>query len=395
MRWVCGRFQAIAVLIEQIKCIDPDDQISVDSYFFASFQDTDRTIAVIQRLLEERPSHDLPRVNSDLPAQAAQAEAAAEEERQRRSSDSSSIRKSLTMPNVIGTVMRPFTKSSDKVNETSGEPSKTKLIPTLPSLSIPFRSRSKPSVDSFETIKDDIPSPDSGSEEDAVDGYPPRQSGQAPVGFGESEKGWTPSWIKKPATKIFGSSPSSFSLSGRSPPDKGMSSSSASLPRTRSRRTKRPSVTEVVEPAVLSERWQGESTSEDDDRPKGRPGSDIEGARLSFSSSTSLGSNRHGRRRSDYSMADHSESARREDEEVANKFRSVFSLPDKEELWDRQCGPSHGDQSANLADFPGYLYRVLPVSGRFFISTNYFCFRSSQLLYKTKVTVWPPSPAPS
>ena len=38
------------------------------------------------------------------------------------------------------------------------------------------------------------------------------------------------------------------------------------------------------------------------------------------------------------------------------------------------------------ADFPGYLYRVLPVSGRFFVSTNYFCFRSSQLLYKTKVS---------
>jgi sterol 3beta-glucosyltransferase len=29
---------------------------------------------------------------------------------------------------------------------------------------------------------------------------------------------------------------------------------------------------------------------------------------------------------------------------------------------------------------------VLPVSGRFFVSTNYFCFRSSQLLYKTKVS---------
>ena len=40
-------------------------------------------------------------------------------------------------------------------------------------------------------------------------------------------------------------------------------------------------------------------------------------------------------------------------------------------------------------DFPGYLYRVLPVSGRFFVSTNYFCFRSSQLLYKTKVRSHP------
>jgi len=48
---------------------------------------------------------------------------------------------------------------------------------------------------------------------------------------------------------------------------------------------------------------------------------------------------------------------------------------------------SHAQVLAKLtdADFPGYLYRVLPVSGRFFVSTNYFCFRSSQLLYKTRV----------
>ena len=48
----------------------------------------------------------------------------------------------------------------------------------------------------------------------------------------------------------------------------------------------------------------------------------------------------------------------------------------------------HSVQMGSLlirADFPGWLYRVLPVSGRFFVSTNYFCFRSSQLLYKTKV----------
>lgn len=41
---------------------------------------------------------------------------------------------------------------------------------------------------------------------------------------------------------------------------------------------------------------------------------------------------------------------------------------------------------SNLADFSGSLYRVLPVHGRFFISTNYFCFRSSALLYKTRVS---------
>ena len=40
-----------------------------------------------------------------------------------------------------------------------------------------------------------------------------------------------------------------------------------------------------------------------------------------------------------------------------------------------------------MLDFPGWLYRVLPVSGRIFISTNYLCFRSSQILYKTKMII--------
>lgn len=39
-----------------------------------------------------------------------------------------------------------------------------------------------------------------------------------------------------------------------------------------------------------------------------------------------------------------------------------------------------------LTEYPAYLYRGLPISGRVYISTNYFCFRSSGLLaVKTKV----------
>jgi hypothetical protein len=41
--------------------------------------------------------------------------------------------------------------------------------------------------------------------------------------------------------------------------------------------------------------------------------------------------------------------------------------------------------TAKLSDCSGSLYRVIPVHGRFYISTNYFCFRSNHLLYKTKV----------
>jgi hypothetical protein len=38
------------------------------------------------------------------------------------------------------------------------------------------------------------------------------------------------------------------------------------------------------------------------------------------------------------------------------------------------------------ADFPGYIYRLLPVYGRLYISNNYFCFKSSgPLASKTRV----------
>jgi hypothetical protein len=39
-----------------------------------------------------------------------------------------------------------------------------------------------------------------------------------------------------------------------------------------------------------------------------------------------------------------------------------------------------------LTDFPGYLFRVLPVFGRLYISRDYLCFKSSgTLTSKTRV----------
>ncbi|PWN32538.1 UDP-Glycosyltransferase/glycogen phosphorylase [Meira miltonrushii] len=56
------------------------------------------------------------------------------------------------------------------------------------------------------------------------------------------------------------------------------------------------------------------------------------------------------------------------EQESLEQFRSCFSLPDDEELLHHT--------STNL-------YRILPVSGRLFVSTNYVCFRSSRLATKT------------
>ncbi|KIJ24028.1 glycosyltransferase family 1 protein [Sphaerobolus stellatus SS14] len=60
------------------------------------------------------------------------------------------------------------------------------------------------------------------------------------------------------------------------------------------------------------------------------------------------------------------------DPEVVTKFRASFALDEKEIL---------------LSFFPGYLFRVLPVHGKFYISTSYLCFRSSQPLVKTRMMI--------
>ncbi|KAI0651552.1 hypothetical protein C8Q79DRAFT_43404 [Trametes meyenii] len=50
------------------------------------------------------------------------------------------------------------------------------------------------------------------------------------------------------------------------------------------------------------------------------------------------------------------------DAETVDKFRQAFAFDDKENL---------------LGMFSGYLYRLLPVYGRLYVSNNYFCFKSS------------------
>ncbi|KAJ3718409.1 hypothetical protein C8R42DRAFT_697487 [Lentinula raphanica] len=50
------------------------------------------------------------------------------------------------------------------------------------------------------------------------------------------------------------------------------------------------------------------------------------------------------------------------DHDIAEKFRNYFAYDERETL---------------LGHFPGYIYRLLPVYGRLYISLNHFCFKSS------------------
>ncbi|KIJ68687.1 glycosyltransferase family 1 protein [Hydnomerulius pinastri MD-312] len=61
-----------------------------------------------------------------------------------------------------------------------------------------------------------------------------------------------------------------------------------------------------------------------------------------------------------YSVLETAEAA--VDPEMAEKFRSWFAFDERESL---------------LGYFSGYLFRLLPVSGRLYVSTNYFCFKST------------------
>ncbi|KAF8592020.1 glycosyltransferase family 1 protein [Ramaria rubella] len=71
-----------------------------------------------------------------------------------------------------------------------------------------------------------------------------------------------------------------------------------------------------------------------------------------------------------FSIIDAKEAAA--DPDIVAKFRTSFALDDKEAL---------------LGYIPGYLFRALPVSGKFYISTSYLCFRSSQPLTKTRMII--------
>lgn len=271
--------------------------MSVDSYFFASFQDGDRAREVIQKLLDARPSSELPRPPSPAPPSEVLA----------REPEKHKITTSPVALKKISSVLKPLvSRSTDKDGDSNVHNDHRSA------LSIPSIFKHKPSHDSLATIHQES---ESGPEDD---GYPPRQAGIPPPGMEDHhQQGWS-GWIKKP-TKIFSTSPSQDSnltrttsgASGESSLLKKTAShggSQATSPTTRTGRPKGESVTEVVEPLVVgSDESDDEADSDSDD----------------------------GNNQSSYSLMERSESNKRDDDETARKFRNVFSLTEKEELLDR------------------------------------------------------------
>ncbi|OXG86709.1 sterol 3-beta-glucosyltransferase [Cryptococcus neoformans var. grubii Br795] len=328
----------------EIKCIDAEDQMSVDSYFFASFPNNDHAFSAIQKLVRERPSPpELPRISSATTIHANQESLDTSHATIKRHGTDSSAEK------LVMASHRPFRKISSILKplilKSSGEEPHEEHSES-PHHDDDDEASHLPHIEAISNRQ----RPEEESDNDDFDGYPPRQIGPPPPSMNDDARNWRPSWIRKPASKLFGNSPSGSFVShpGRSPTDSPttVAESGPSL-RSRTGRTKQSSVTEVLEPPIHHE----EEGSEDEmsSKPSVVDSNSAEtarkrAARLSWTSETSSGSQMI-KSKSEFSMLG-SESGHSESAETIRKFRSFFALSDKEDLIDH---------------FPGYLYRVLPM----------------------------------
>jgi len=77
------------------------------------------------------------------------------------------------------------------------------------------------------------------------------------------------------------------------------------------------------------------------------------------------------------------------DIEATEKFRAAFAYDERETLLGCmffRIAFSAPPMNFYFQDFPGYIFRLLPIYGRLYISTNFFCFKSSgPLTVRTRV----------
>ena len=80
------------------------------------------------------------------------------------------------------------------------------------------------------------------------------------------------------------------------------------------------------------------------------------------------------------------------EQEVQDKFRQAFAFDENEKVLGCELDPVLSRLSRVYRiclDFPGHLMRLFPISGRLYVSENYFCFKSSgPLALRTKVCVF-------
>ena len=289
----------------EVRCVDSEDQMSVDSYFFASFQNGDKALKSIRDRLDARPSSDLPANDSaiTLPTD----ESAPQKQRTTQEGASHAATSGFKK---LGSLLKPILHGSSSKHDDHKEE--------------PVFERPEGDNDSMETLTPAV---------QGEDGYPPRQSGTAPAGM-NGEKGWGGK-LFKPVSKILGNSQSTTAHARRSsnqsshPSEHRRASDHLAdqlhirqhLSRTSGNKGTRESVTEIVEPTI-NDGTNTDSDSEDETHKSARA------TRMSFDSSAF-------NQEQGYSMMEHTEEDDAEYAKTAKKFQRVFSLSEKEELVDR------------------------------------------------------------
>ncbi|KAF8344165.1 uncharacterized protein EI90DRAFT_3149570 [Cantharellus anzutake] len=337
----------------EVKVIDRDEHFTMDSYFFAYFQNISEALEQIRTVVSTHRVSDgaaLEAVSDTTvhrtPSRGPQPHAA-------RSGATNELPTSFSPPSSssgfrLASLLRPFSEAPSLLRRSSG-PSEasgptidyTHVLHTSPTQS------SSPHAESTLTLSPTTgsiaPSISSGSSDATArpngftakgHTYPPGTQLIPPtteVTISETQPittpraSWTgvvPSWFKSPSRRLFVTSNPSL---------------------TSYQKESHGGVKEVLDQPIVhhSESEEGHSSSLDG------------GNHLGFSILEAP----------DHEVADAA---------VVEKFRQQFALDEKETL---------------VGYIPGSLFRVLPVSGRLYISTNYLCFRSSQPLTKTRMMV--------
>lgn len=274
----------------EVKVVDPDDSMSVESFFFASFPDTDYAYEVLQKLLQDRLSSTLPQVPSTTTLHAT-ADNASDHSVPRPGSSASG---QFGLPK-IGTVLRPLGLGGEREGKASSDSR------------VPIAAPPKPTLPHSHSDTDFVTSESEASdyETSGPKGYPPKQSGPPPPSMEPASSWRGGSWIRNPAAKLFGTSPSSAELGKRF-------SINQDPPR-------RPSnVTVVVEGALPNS----------DDEASDHPSNHRLHPASTMSSTMTISSGQ--------SKIPHLKSSQSGfetvDDNVSSKFHSYFALPEKEEL---------------------------------------------------------------
>ncbi|KAL7418121.1 hypothetical protein BDY24DRAFT_374148 [Mrakia frigida] len=362
----------------EIKVVEGDEAtLSFDSYFFAYFTNIDAALVQIREVLTtyrpqeqgSAPGWEKEQVYDTTMMKGGGRRGSSPAEGAVKPSGSSSLSR-------IGSLLHPFSSGSSKSSPTvsvaqsprrSGEfssgPAPIPITSARRSRDLERDSsiaRLSTTPDSVRTVTPPPSTTSSSSTPNKHVSYPPSTaSGPPPPGLElvhtSSTSSWAPSnFIRRPSMKIFSSGAS------------GASSLLSSVrPTSLIGRRKGGGAGGRRKPVVVQERVENVMAG---------GGTDVSFSEDSTDGYASEGGARRGggSEMGGFSMLEKSETVDREEMEADREFHEWFAMDKKELL---------------LEHFAGFLFRVVPVSGKVFISTNHFCFKATALLYKTTMVI--------